>query len=244
MTIGQTRGTAGATTRSLRALRVATAEARAFARVAALRARDHEPMVPLGVALDENVVVLVHGLLASAAVMRPLGARLEQLPGVHTASFSYGATAGVAEIADSLRQVVARLPALARIHLVGHSLGGVAIRYFVQHAMTGARVVQTISIAAPFDGARGARFRPGRGGRDLRAESDALRWVRQTATLGAVVPHLSILGEADTAVSELTTFPVGERLLVPECGHNGLLFHPDVAEAVAARVVTYRRPVT
>jgi pimeloyl-ACP methyl ester carboxylesterase len=134
---------------------------------------------------------------------------------------------------------VARLPPGVRIHLVGHSLGGLAVRWFVQETESDPRVVQTISVAAPFAGARGAWLFPGPAGRDMQRGSNALRRLAVTASIPDL-PHVSIFGGADTAVAPDTTFSVGERVLVPEAGHNGLLFHEDVVEQILRRITTLR----
>jgi len=47
---------------------------------------------------------------------------------------------------------------------------------------------------------------------------------------------LSIFGDADTAVSEHTVYPIGDRLVVRGAGHNALLFHDDVADSILARL--------
>jgi pimeloyl-ACP methyl ester carboxylesterase len=147
-------------------------------------------------------------------------------------TFTYGPGFGVRDIAAEIAAVLARVPAKVRVHLVGHSLGGLAVRWYVQEMPCDERVVQTISVAAPFAGARGAWFYPGPAGRDMQRGSEVLERLSSTA-LGPGLPHLSIFGSADTAVAADTVFPVGERFVVAGAGHNTLLFD----EAVVARIV-------
>ena len=98
-------------------------------------------------------------------------------------------------------------------------------------------MVHTVSVAAPFRGARGASLFPGAAGRDLRNGSAVLTRLAASAGQGGV-PHLSIFGEADTAVSGGTEFAAGDRLVIPGAGHNRLLFH----EAVASRILLLAHP--
>jgi len=140
-------------------------------------------------------------------------------------------------VAEALGALVRRLPEGVRVHLVGHSLGGLAVRWFVQE-QDGARdprIVQTVSLAAPFQGARGARLFPGPAGRDMRAGSASLSRLVASASRSAL-PHLSVFGTTDTAVDAKTRFPVGERLVISGAGHNALLFDDRVTALVAERV--------
>jgi triacylglycerol lipase len=207
-------------------------EVRALLRLVTLLPRDLTAGVPREVADGENVAVLVHGSLATAGAWRPLRTRLEGRR-VHVVTFTYGPGFGVREIAAEIAIMLARIPAKARVHLVGHSLGGLAVRWFVQELPLDERVVQTISVAAPFAGARGAWFYPGRAGRDMQRGSDVLERLSSSA-LRPSVRHLSILGTADTAVAADTVFPAGERFVIADAGHNTLLFD----EAVVSRIVS------
>lgn len=231
-----------ATREPLRLVLAAGREVQAFARLASLMVREREPVVPRDVPAGDDVVVFVHGLMATAGATRPLRDRLEQLSGVRATSFTYDSRCGVVEVARAIDGLLAELPQHCRVHLVGHSMGGVAVRWHVQEVRRDARVVQTISIAAPFEGARGARWVPGPVGRDIRANSALLKQLWQGAS-AVELPHLTILGGLDTAISVRTRWPVGQRLVVPDCGHNGLLFHPAVGRAVVERVLASRHTV-
>jgi pimeloyl-ACP methyl ester carboxylesterase len=212
-------------------LRAAGREVRALLRLATLLPRDLSASVPDGLDEGENVAVLVHGSLATGGAWRPLRKRLEARR-ARAVTFTYGPGFGVRDIAAEIAAVLARIPAKVRVHLVGHSLGGLAVRWYVQEMPCDERVVQTISVAAPFAGARGAWFYPGPAGRDMQRGSEVLERLSSTA-LGPGLPHLSIFGSADTAVAADTVFPVGERFVVAGAGHNTLLFD----EAVVARIV-------
>ncbi len=217
---------------NVRFFRAATREAGALLRLATLLPYDLPASVPVAVRAGDDVAVLVHGSLATAGAWRPLRRRLEAR-GASVVTFTYGPGSGVREIAAEIATVLGRVPLGARVHLVGHSLGGLAVRWYVQELPHDPRVVRTISVAAPFDGARGAWLFPGPAGRDMQRGSAALARLAETAGF-AGVPHLSIYGTADTAVATSTSFPVGDRLVVADAGHNTLLFD----DAVVNRIVT------
>ncbi|HEX4338744.1 MAG TPA: alpha/beta fold hydrolase [Polyangiaceae bacterium] len=217
---------------NVRLFTAARREATALLRLASLLAYDLETQVPDGIRAGDDVAVLVHGSLATGGAWRPLRRKLEAR-GASVVTFTYGPSSGIREVASAIASVLEGIPMGARVHLVGHSLGGLAVRWYVQELPHDPRVVRTISVAAPFAGARGAWFFPGPAGRDMQRGSPALERLAETAGF-AGVPHLSIFGTADTAVATSTTFPVGDRLVVADAGHNTLLFD----DAVVNRVVT------
>jgi len=209
--------------------------------VARVRA-DLLPVVPRAVAGDD-VVVLVHGFLATAGVFRPLRARLERDAGARVATFSHAPGLGVRRIAQQLAGIVDRIPHGTRIHLVGHSLGGVVARWYVQEMGGHERVAQTIAIATPFGGARLAeRFRVFVGN-DLHAASDVLTRLREGTGRGAAVPHLSIAGTEDRMVfpTERARLSSGELVVLDGRGHNQLLFDKEAIDLVVSRVTGLER---
>src|SRR6187551_1694433 len=107
----------------LRSLSIAGREALAFARQAWLLPHDTTaPVVPDKVLERDHVVVFLHGLFASAGVLRPLRAAVtgggkgprngaaEEGARVHAAAFSYAPGPGIEELASRLAEITAALP--------------------------------------------------------------------------------------------------------------------------------------
>jgi len=223
--------------RLLRAGRVSFAEAQAFARQAVLLRHDVErPVVPDDVEPNADVVVVLHGLFATAGVLRPLRERLERHGDVHTATLSYAPHRGVREVAVRVRALLADLPSTARLHLVGHSMGGVVARY-VGVTAADPRIVQTVALASPFGGVRGVSLLSVDVARDMEPESEVLRTIR-TSQAGRHLPHLSILAGADALFSNpiVHALPDGEVVVLSDRGHNALLFDDECLRLVEARV--------
>ncbi|AUX21337.1 hypothetical protein SOCEGT47_018190 [Sorangium cellulosum] len=237
-------------------------EVASFARQAVLLPYDiRSPVIPPAARDGDDVVIVLHGLFASAGVLRPLRAAIERhastaraaraggRPGaasdaapwsVHTATMSYAPGPGVEVLSSRLAGVVAALPAGVRLHLVGHSLGGIVCRFFAQE-IGDPRVVQTISMASPFGGIPRAALLGFGGARDLDASSPLLRRIL-LGTARSCVPHLSIIAGADTLVRSpiAHALPGGEVRVMEARGHNALLFDPEVAALVARRIVGRR----
>lgn len=216
-------------------------EAVAFARQAVLLRHDLEEIVPSDLGDSGHVVVLLHGLFASAGVLRPMRAHIERETGMPTASFSYLPGPGVATLAERLAALIERLPQEAAIHLVGHSMGGLVARYYVQRMASARHIVQTISLASPFRGTAQARWLPVGFGRDVAPGSEILRYLAETA-YGSGIPHTSFVAPLDTIVTprESAVFWYGDAIDLPGLGHNALLFDTNVHAAVATRILAAR----
>ncbi len=217
-------------------------ETLATLREVALMTQDIAPIVPVHAASHDDVVVLVHGFFASAGVFRPMRERLVSEAQAKVASFSHAPGAGIERIGRSLARLVARIPAGCRIHLVGHSLGGLVARWYVQELGGHERVTQTISLGSPFGGTERARPFRFLVGADLCRTSPLLARLRTRAHEHAV-PHMSIVADADRVIvpCESAIFPRGEVTVLPGRGHNSLLFDPD-SIATVLRCIRERQP--
>jgi triacylglycerol lipase len=209
----------------------------ALLREVALVPRDLAAVVP-DVRPGDDVVVLVHGFLASAGVFRPLRARLERETAARVATFTHAPCVGIRRIAKQLGELIGHIPKGARITVVGHSLGGVVARWYVQEMQGHARVARTVSLASPFLGMAVPQLLVGA---DLHAQSELLKRIREHAP-ACGVPHTSIVAAADTVVAGVATacLGFGDVVVVPNRGHNAILFDESVASLVIDRVKASR----
>lgn len=221
----------------LRALRATAKEAGAYAKQAVLLARDLDPVVPTEIAAGDVVVVLLHGLFATAGVLRPMRRALERHRHVRVASFTYAPGPGAEAVAARLEGIVASMPADAEIHLVGHSMGGIVARYFAV-TRRDPRVRSTITLATPFGGVRGAHVLGLPFARDIAEDSTVLRTLRLGRT-ASVIPHLSIIAGDDalTRTPIAHALPEGEVVVLEGRGHNGVLFDREAILLVEGRIL-------
>jgi len=214
-------------------------------REVALMARDITAVVPAEARPGDDVVVLVHGFFASAGVFRPMRRSLVDEARAKVASFTHAPGVGIERIARSLARLVERIPLGCRIHLVGHSLGGLVSRWYVQEMGGHERVTQTISLGSPFGGTERARHFRILVGADLWRTSPILARLRARAHEHDV-PHTSLVADADLVVvpCESAVFPRGEVVVLPGRGHNSLLFDPESIATVVDRVERMKSPLS
>jgi pimeloyl-ACP methyl ester carboxylesterase len=196
-----------------------------------------------------GAVVYVHGLWLPGHEAFLLHRRLARERGYDWHTFSYSSVLlTMAEIADALDQFIARLQ-LPRVHLLGHSLGGIAIlRCLERHpAQPPGRVVFLGTPSLASRAARSlARFRLGRAMLGPAASEELLhvhqrRWSlerelgiiagTQSLSLGRLVTSFDEPNDGTVAVSE-TRLPGATAHLELPVSHSGLLLSARVAHEV------------
>lgn len=161
-------------------------------------------------------VLLVHGFLDNRSVFAPLRRALHRHGFGVTQAVNHGLFAGdVRAAARDLRGPVDRLrerTGADRIHMVGHSLGGLIARYFVQRLGGDALVDNLVTVGTPHGGSVAGYLLP-------------------TPVTRQVLPGSELLTElAEPAPRCRTRFLVVwsrmDQLIVPQT--NGRLVHPDL----------------
>lgn len=216
-------------------------EAVAVVRQGKLMAFPKRTTAPAGA---ERAVVFVHGFMAGGPVFDPMRAHVESRAAVETVGLTYGPL-------ESFEQVAARVAALAKLAahgrpltLVGHSLGGLLARWYLQElggaVDVGGPVDRLITIASPHAGTEHARFAPGSLGAALRPGSATLERLREGRGRAAQVAHVAVIAGRDRMISPPDSAGAIEAAEVhryDDLGHNEALFDPRVVDLVARHVV-------
>ena len=130
-----------------------------------------------------------------------------------------------------------------RIDLIGHSLGGLVSRVYLQHLGGARRVDRCITLGTPHQGTYNAYWVPTRVGRQLRPDSALLARLEATRSEAAAVRFTSVVAGSDPIViprvfgahgAEAPASGSGSDAVVhvPDLGHLGMLFSPTVYRAV------------
>jgi pimeloyl-ACP methyl ester carboxylesterase len=172
-------------------------------------------------------VVLVHGYVGSEAVWAPLRSALRDAGFGYLVSLDYNCfdTDAAAVSAELVRQsslALARTGA-PRVHLVGHSMGGLIVRRTVGRAGLGGLTAAAVTIATPHRGAPLGRLAPGRCARIMH-RTDLATSPHQPPALGRPQRWLAYYSDRDRLVpaasARLDDAAYGAaNLLIPDCGH-------------------------
>jgi pimeloyl-ACP methyl ester carboxylesterase len=127
------------------------------------------------------------------------------------------------------------------VHLVGHSLGGIIARWYVQERGGDAAVDTAITVASPHQGTLAALLPFGRTAQQLRPGSWVLRRLAQTAQPSAV-RWFAYYSNIDVLVqpgrSAMITAPAlgATNLLVKDHGHLSILLSPRLARSIVCQL--------
>jgi pimeloyl-ACP methyl ester carboxylesterase len=130
-------------------------------------------------------ILLVHGIADNRSIFTMLRRGLRRRGFGVIASFNYSSLTGdLRAVADRLRAAVEQLceeTGYERIHVVGHSMGGIVARYYVQRLAGDARVHTLVTLGSPHSGTAPARFLPHPLARALRPGSEILTELAEPA---------------------------------------------------------------
>jgi hypothetical protein len=184
-------------------------------------------------------VLFVHGHGGGAGAFLLLERALRRLGHERFASWGYRSTGTVLGLARSLDEYVGALP-VGPLHVVGHSVGGIIARTWLQERGSPARALSLTTLSSPHQGlalAAPARALPIVG--ELIPGSPLLERLERGAVALAGVPCLSIVSSRDHFVRpwQRAGFPGARVVPVAHAGHVGVLFSRQVAELVSAHLV-------
>ena len=193
---------------------------------------DHMPLPPLG----RRGVVLVHGFACNRGFWNPWMRRLRQ-QGIPFVGVNLEPVLGsVDDYAAATDSAVRRLEThtgLAPV-IVGHSMGGLAIRAWLRVLGEDARAHRIITIGSPHQGTWLARFALSRNGRQMRLGSDWLKALAATEPPGRYSRFTCFYGHCDNVVIPAATATLvgADNRHVAGTGHVRLAFQEVVFDEV------------
>jgi pimeloyl-ACP methyl ester carboxylesterase len=180
------------------------------------------PPVQRGLLLGDVVaagtpIILLHGLVDNRSIFTLLRRHLQRR------GFGRVMTLNYSPFTQDVRTAAARLARLVeqtceqtgyeRVHVVGHSLGGVVARYYVQRMGGDERVHTLVTLGSPHGGTHAARLLPQRLVRQLRPGSELLAELAEPAA---------------TCRTRFVAFWSDlDQLIVPK--RNARIDHPDLS---------------
>jgi pimeloyl-ACP methyl ester carboxylesterase len=185
-------------------------------------------------------IIVVHGYAQNRANFLPLACRLSRAGLGPIVGFEYwtlGRTAAAARQLGWFIDEVRAATGAAEVDVIGHSMGGVVGRYYVQLA-GGDRVVKNlVTLGSPHTGTEISAIGLGHPTRELVLGSALL--TRLAAAPPPVHTRVTVVwsrGDALVPGARQLAFPGAEVIVYPDLGHVALLVSRRVARALIARL--------
>jgi triacylglycerol lipase len=127
-----------------------------------------------------------------------------------------------------------RVSGANRVHLVGHSLGGVIARWYVEE-LEGYKVVDTcVTIGTPHQGTLAAYLGPGAAARDLRPGSGVMQRLDQSLRRSRV-KYVNLYSDLDFLILPPSSALLPEQRnvhnhLIEDLGHTSMLLSEELVE--------------
>lgn len=183
---------------------------------------------------NKRPVILLHGLFHNRAVWFLMKQRLEQcgfpVVTVNLPPFEMIETLG-RKVADTVEEALVTYDA-EQVDIVGHSMGGLLARYYIEILGGDKRVAHSVLLGSPHAGTKLAPFALSPMGRELMPGSDFLTELN-SASLNTSVNYFNIFSRHDNLVipAENAELPGATAIEIEWLGHNSLLFHRESIEA-------------
>jgi hypothetical protein len=195
-------------------------------------------------------VVLVHGLIDNRSVFTVMRRSLRRRGFAQVFSWNYSpllgdVSRGAADLGRHIERVCERT-GHERVHVVGHSMGGLIARYHVQRQGGDRRVESLITLGTPHQGSLWAHVLPTRLVRQLRPGSPLLQELAEPAA-GCRTAVTAIYSTLDEMVIPTSSGRCdhpdlhARNVRVQGVGHMSLPIHRGVADEVAASLAGLRR---
>ena len=191
-------------------------------------------------------VLLVHGIGDNRSAFTILRRTLRRRGFGRIVTVNYSPlTSDVRKAAAELGRHVERVcqqSGYEQVFLVGHSLGGIIARYYVQCLAGDARVSTLVTLGSPHAGSQLARMAPLLVGRQLRPNSELMRELAGPARCST--RFVAIYSDRDEVVVPNSSARLDHpdlrvtALLIHGVGHLSLLVNSTVAHAIAAALTS------
>jgi pimeloyl-ACP methyl ester carboxylesterase len=155
---------------------------------------------------------------------------------------------GVPELAEWFGkhvEDVMRISGAKRVHLVGHSLGGVVARWYIQELGGEKHVDHCVTIGTPHHGTMAAYLGIGPAARDMRPGSEVVERLEHGFARSNVM-YVNLYSDLDFLIIPASSALLPEQRnvhqdLIEDLGHTSLLVSEKLVEQVAGHLIAAER---
>ena len=195
-----------------------------------------QPQLPTAEADARPPVILLHGLFQNRSCLFWLQYRLRAAGYQHIISINTPPWRDLETLTESLTKTVDELRITLKVEkviLLGHSMGGIIARNYVQNRGGAAYVHGMITLGSPHHGSKLAPFALSPTGKTLLPGSEFLRklnsviWPKETQAVSIYTRYDNIVLPAESSKMD-----GAKSIELDGMGHTSLLFHPRSLQAV------------
>lgn len=197
-----------------------------------------EPDLLIAARSGQRGVLLVHGFLCNRGLWNPWMQRL-RAQGIPFVALNLEPVFGsLDDYRGAIDAAVRQLQACTQLApvIVGHSMGGLAMRAWLRDGANHGRVHRLVTIGTPHQGTWLARFALTRNGRQMRLNSDWLTAPNASGERAAFRHFTCFFGHCDNIVfpALMATLPGADNRHIAGTAHVQMAFHPAVFSEVLA----------
>jgi triacylglycerol lipase len=193
-------------------------------------------------------VVLVHGYFHNRSGFVVLSRELRRRGFRWIHGMNYNPIGGsVPDLAERFGRYVddiRRVSGSSRVHLVGHSLGGVIARWYLEQLGGHKHVDTCVTIGAPHHGTYAAYLGPGQAAKDMRPGSDVIQTLE--GSLRKRTTYVNLYSDLDLLIvppssAVLPDRPNVHNHLIEDIGHTSLLLSDELVDQVCGHLEKVER---
>jgi len=188
-------------------------------------------------------ILLVHGLVDNRSIFTVLRRALRRrgfgrIWTMNYHVFTHDLRAASRRLAATV-EAICEQTGYERIHVIGHSMGGVVARYYVQRLDGDARVHTLVTLGSPHQGTHAARLLPRGVTRQLQPSSEVIAELHEPAP-GCRTRFVSFWSDLDALISPKRAARIehpdlnARNVLVRGVGHMSLPINSRVTREIAA----------
>ena len=200
-----------------------------------------------GDAVRDTPVLLVHGYghNRSGWFLLERALRRAGFTSIHTMNYVAWGRDGVEALAHRLAarvEEVRRLTGADKVHIVGHSLGGVLLRWYAQELGGDEHIATAITVASPHEGTVAAFAGFGPCARDLRPGSAVMRRLAAGTRATSGTRWMALWSDSDLVVQPSVSAKLrppalhAENILIKYHGHVAMLTSPRVLRLIVEQL--------
>lgn len=179
-------------------------------------------------------VVFVHGFMAHGQVFEPLREHVEEQTGRTTSEVSYLPLEQFDAVADRVALALLKAARHGPVAAVGHSLGGLLLRWAIQELGAAPHVDRLITLASPHAGTDAAKVGVIPLAKAIAPGSPVIAQLDKSRERAEHIPTLALVAGRDRMIRPPASAALpGAEVHWLDVGHNEMLFHPEVFAKVS-----------